>query len=250
MRGHILSYRPSTHTLIFRNGSHIGELRIPLFQSIHLIFQGPKRCIGYYDGSQWRECPTGSPGPQCRECREKDMKKVFTVRDIRGFEELYEKIKDKTYSIYLALYGEQVKVGVTRADRLEERLREQGAMHYVELYRIRGMDRAYEMERFLQQALGLKGAVRNEAKVRGDDRLEKLREAYDRVVALNVRRPLPFVVRRNAFRTFPTAKRAHGIRGKVISFRGNLVFFRNEEGIFYDIMTAHIGEVMEVKRYG
>jgi len=248
LEGQLLAFRPSTHSLVVRTAHQVVELNLPLYKEVRITFHPPKMCIGYYDGNQWQPCPYGREGPQCRDCWNRDMKKVFAVRDIRGFEEFYEKIKDKTYSIYLALYGSDVKVGVTSSARLEERLREQGALHYVEVFRIRGMDRAYEVEEYLMQALGLKGSVSNKAKLNGQDNLERLREAYERVKELGVAPVLPFRVRRNYIRVFPSAKRARAIEGKVLGFRGNLVFFKGEGGIYYDVITYHIGERVKVWR--
>ena len=56
------------------------------------------------------------------------MAKVYTVGDFTGFPEVYEEAKKEEYCLYLAQFGEDItKCGVTRKERFEERMREQGA---------------------------------------------------------------------------------------------------------------------------
>jgi hypothetical protein len=83
-----------------------------------------RRCIGYsIDIGERTPCPDFNvieKGSRCPHCRSQDIYTDF----VQGTGELEI---DAEFSVYLAQCGSQVKVGVTRSDRREQRWIEQGA---------------------------------------------------------------------------------------------------------------------------
>ncbi len=120
-----------------------------------------RRCIGFHsEKGQMTPCPAFNKiesGDQCFNCRKKDIYTHWrTGNGSPGFE--------ADYSVYLAQCGNQVKVGVTRTDRLRNRWLEQGADYAVELFSKLSPEEALEKEKYLSEN-GLKERIRKENKI-------------------------------------------------------------------------------------
>ncbi|MEW5997149.1 MAG: DUF2797 domain-containing protein [Candidatus Micrarchaeota archaeon] len=229
---HIISFFSGiTPTLHFWEG---GELRMEEMSGFwNLSSSGEKACVGYSDMEGRKMCPHGERGTmQCPLCRYKDIAKVHTRLDFTGYEEVAEQFLNRPYSIYLVSFGNLIKCGVTKRERVRERVREQGADYFVELMRLENGKDAYEMESLLQQEYGFRNAIRNEMKLRllGKENREPLERALvllkesvafgefildgARVEKLEYNIPSNFEV-------------ADEIEGKIIGAKGQLLFFEN-----------------------
>ncbi len=135
---------------------------------IKIEFQGVKGCIGYNDGKEQHRCPFDSiEKKQCPYCLSKDISKVYTRMNFEGFEHIKEEMINRPYSIYLAYFGSDVvKCGVCRKERLDIRLKEQGARYFIHLMDFDNSNDAYNMEQMLQINFGFKNAVRNSTKLK------------------------------------------------------------------------------------
>lgn len=89
-----------------------------------------RRCTGYAPSPGERApCPEFkhiSSGSQCAECRGKDIYSNYVRGDTQTD-------LDGDFSVYLAQLGKQVKVGVTRSEKIPKRWIEQGADYGVEI---------------------------------------------------------------------------------------------------------------------
>ncbi|MDY7080864.1 MAG: DUF2797 domain-containing protein, partial [Halobacteria archaeon] len=136
---------------------------LDLSPGTHMNFEltDERRCVGHFSGVSEREpCPTYrriDTGSQCAECRRKDV--------YAGYVEGREGAKvDADFSVYLAQCGTEIKVGVTRTEKVERRWVEQGADYAAEIARGLTSEEALRMEDAVSQR-GIKQRVRKEAKV-------------------------------------------------------------------------------------
>lgn len=229
---HIISFFSGvTPTLHFWEG---GELRTEGMEGFWSISSTrEKACVGYAHMEGRERCPHGERGVmQCGLCRFRDIAKVHTRLDFTGYEEVAEQFLNRPYSIYLASFGDLVKCGVTKRERVPERLREQGADYYVELMRLENAADAYEMEALLQREYGFRNAVRGDMKMRllGKENPEPIRkslEALRESVAFG-----EFVfegakVEKIKYDIPSNFEVAESVEGKVLGAKGQLLFFEN-----------------------
>ena len=229
---HIISFFSGIiPTLHFWEGRELCMEEMSGFWSISS--SGEKACVGYSDMEGRKPCPHGERGvAQCPLCTFKDIAKVHTRLDFTGYEEVAEQFLNRPYSIYLVSFGNLVKCGVTKRERVLERVREQGADYFVELMRLENGADAYEMEALLQQEYGFRNAIRNDTKIKllGKENKEPLQKA----LAL-LRESVAFgefvcdgaKVEKLDYNVPSSFEVADSIEGKIIGAKGQLLFFEN-----------------------
>lgn len=121
-----------------------GFVRRPLHsgEEISFEFTGNRGCIGYVGEDGRYPCPEFNfldSGRQCYACRQRD-KEIEYVEGRSG------KMRTGEHSVYLAVAGGKVKVGVTRTERLERRWIEQGASYATEIEVFENAQEALEKE--------------------------------------------------------------------------------------------------------
>lgn len=194
---------------------------------------GEKACVGYADMGGRRACPHGERGvAQCPLCKFRDIAKVHTRLDFTGYEEVAEQFLNRPYSIYLASFGDVIKCGVTKRERVLERVREQGADYFVELMRLENGKDAYEMEALLQQEYGFRNAVRSDAKLKllGKENKEPLEKALAMLKESVAFGEFVFEgarVERLEYNIPHSFEIANEIEGKITGAKGQLLFFEN-----------------------
>ena len=142
------------------------ETTLPLEGEITMEFDGPKACVGFKSRNNRHKCPYHYEGRiQCPFCGSKDISRIYTRHDFTGYEDLEDEFSKHEFSIYLVSFGEKVKCGLAHSERLNERVKEQGADYYAELMRLKGPE-AYEMERLLQGHFGFSNAVQSRTKLK------------------------------------------------------------------------------------
>ena len=194
---------------------------------------GEKACVGYADMGGRRACPHGERGvAQCPLCKFRDIAKVHTRLDFTGYEEVAEQFLNRPYSIYLASFGDIIKCGVTKRERVLERVREQGADYFVELMRLENGKDAYEMEALLQQEYGFRNAVRSDAKLKllGKENKEPLEKALAMLKESVAFGEFVFEgarVERLEYNIPHSFEIANEIEGKITGAKGQLLFSEN-----------------------
>lgn len=111
-------------------------------EEIGFEFTGNRGCIGYVGEDRRYPCPDFNfldSGRQCYACRKRD-KEIDYVEGRSG------KMRTGKHSVYLAVAGGKVKVGVTRTERLERRWIEQGASYATEIKIFENAEEALEKE--------------------------------------------------------------------------------------------------------
>lgn len=134
-----------------------------------------RRCTGYApEPGERAPCPDFreiSSGSQCPECRGKDIYSGY----VRGDEQTD---LEGDFSVYLAQISGEVKVGVTRSEKIPERWVEQGADYGVEI--LEGLEARVALENESKfSSDGLSERVRKESKIPAAKNPVKLREAMD-----------------------------------------------------------------------
>ncbi|MCK4319216.1 DUF2797 domain-containing protein [Candidatus Micrarchaeota archaeon] len=210
-------------------------------------FSDKKRCTGYKTAEKRHPCFLSSEGiHQCGFCRSRDISKVYTRRDFRGYEEMAEELASTPYSVYLASFGDIVKCGVTQSKRIQKRLREQGADYWTEIMRLEGMDDAYEMESLLQRTFGFRNAVwaKTKLKMLGIDgknniydaiqkvKEEKIFSSYIHSTDIN---KIKYKIPKNPILT-------SAVNGKILDGKASLLFFSNDSETYVVDMKKHYGK--------
>lgn len=254
MLGHLISFRSDTDPkMYFWNKDDIDELEL-LGKDLEMKFSDYILCTGHRNQDTRHKCPHKFKGKkQCGFCRHKDISKIFTRLDFEGYEELQEEYIHQQFSIYLAGFGScLVKCGVTRTERVEARLKEQGADYWAELMRFDNGEDAYATENELQNRFGLKNFIRNDTKLNllGKEKspqvlAEKLeqikasRDFSDRLCNPEVRE-----------NTYPEPEKfelAYAIDGKITGSKGQLLFFEKDSDHFVLPMYKAVGRVFLLK---
>ncbi|MFB6209856.1 MAG: DUF2797 domain-containing protein [Candidatus Nanohaloarchaea archaeon] len=124
-----------------------------------------RRCVGFHsERGEMTPCPEFrkiESGDQCQECRRKDI--YTSWRKGESSPEF-----EASYSVYLALCGSKVKVGVSRSSRLQQRWREQGADFAAEIESGLSGEEALETEKEISSQ-GIKERIRKEHKLKEAD---------------------------------------------------------------------------------
>jgi hypothetical protein len=229
---HVISFFSGiTPTLHFWEGGQLCNEEMRGFWSVSR--SGEKACIGYADMQGRKPCPHGERGMmQCPLCAYKDIAKVHTRLDFTGYEEVAEQFLNRPYSIYLVSFGDLVKCGVTKRERVAERVREQGADYFVEIMRLENGKDTYEMEALLQNEYGFRNAIRNDTKLRllGKENKEPIEKALGLLkesVAFGEFVVEGAKVERLEYNIPSNFEVAEELEGKIIGAKGQLLFFEN-----------------------
>jgi hypothetical protein len=214
-----------------------GKLELTGEQGIS--FSEQLACIGYRAPDGFRACPNSAIHMrQCPTCSALDLARAYTKGDFSGYPALYEEAKKEEYALYLAAFGEKIiKCGVTRKERFEMRMREQGADFGCIVATFTGPDEIYHAEAELQSRFMLSNAVRISQKMRMlDFDRQSARENLASTVEL-VRNSgavpdfAPSILDFSEF--YPRARHAketHAITGEILGAKGEILLFRSGLG--------------------
>lgn len=157
MHNILISYAPLPLPSIKYWGSsqHPICLEFKPSSSISLKFSDKIRCVGWSDEYGEHRCANEAINVRkCPSCKSRDIIKAYASADFAGIEHLKERINNIQTSVYLALFGDIVKCGITATRRIEWRLKEQGADMYAEIMRFPTREEAREMEVLVSSELG------------------------------------------------------------------------------------------------
>jgi hypothetical protein len=225
-------------TMVFRSESG-GVESLVLGGEQDISFSDRLACIGFRTPDGYCSCPNSAIHTrQCPTCSALDISRAYTVGDFSGYPALYEEAKSQEYVLYLAGFGQDiVKCGVTRKERFENRMREQGADFGAIVATYLGPDEVYGAEAMLQSRFNFANSVRLAQKIR---RLE-----FDTGIAReNFKEALGIVSASGIFPSFspktadfsqdyPRVKKpqeTHSILGEILGAKGEILLFKSESG--------------------
>ena len=175
-----------------------------------------RRCTGYAPSPGERaKCPEFrkiQKGSQCPECRGKDIYAGY----VRG----EENDLDGKFSVYMAQIGEEVKVGVTRKEKIPKRWIEQGADYAAEIITEISSNKALEKEDELTNGK-LTQRIRKEKKTIPPQTPDKLKKT------LNKRKLDPEIVDVKSLTIYPEIEgefsRGGLLEGEIQSVKGQII---------------------------
>jgi hypothetical protein len=237
-------------TLFFRDATgEFGTLVLAGVQDLN--FSDKLSCIGYKAPDGYHECCNSAIHTrQCPTCAALDMSRAYTKGDFSGYPQVYEEAKKEEYVLYLAGFGEIiVKCGVTRKERFESRMREQGADFGCVVAQFAGPDKIYAAESLVQSRFLFSNSVRISQKLR---MLE-----FDKVVAReNFSGHVELVKNSGAVPDFTpdirdfsefyprvkNARETHTIIGEVLGAKGEILLFKSGLGRHFAVnMRKKVG---------
>ncbi len=126
-----------------------------------------KTCVGSFEEGYipCSEGTTVSTFNQCRKCASSWIPKLECIFEPSGCENCSSDFCEKEHSVYLAFHGRYPKVGMTRKERLKQRLIEQGADVYAILATVDHRLKAREEEKALSSMLGISQRVGSKKKL-------------------------------------------------------------------------------------
>ncbi len=252
MRPHILSFRPLEMEMETRNGHNIEKTRLE--GSMRLSFSVHRECIGYKSESSWHACPNSAINTkQCPTCSFRDISRIYTIGDFSNYPHMEKELEKEIYAIYLVAFGEDIiKCGITRKERLEERLAEQGADFGCAIFEVQGPEQVYEIEKRLQWNFDFANAVRVKEKIarlsfekeKARENLEKAAEKVcsSRIFYDSAIEPKIFDLSWK-YPSVTGAGESDKIEGQVFGSKGHLVFWRDFGGKeFFTNLKAQEGK--------
>ena len=128
---------------------------------------GRRTCIGTWQAGVYRPCDSEEV-PVCGSCQEFNACAICTGTCLKD-----EKTCLEEHAVYVAMFRPDIfKIGVTKASRLDDRLREQGADVAAVADYVADGELARRRERELQKRYGIKGTVRHSQKMLVDTELD------------------------------------------------------------------------------
>lgn len=242
-------------TLVSRHKGGIEAVELGSKEDI--VFSEQFACIGYRTPETYLPCPNSAlHSRQCPTCAARDVAKVYTVGDFSGFPEVYEEAKKEEYCLYLAQFGEDItKCGVTRKERFEERMKEQGADFGCIIAAFTGPGEVYGAEEAIQSRFSFANAVRLEQKIRrlvfdkGTAR-ESFSSAVDMVGTSGVLPDLtPSIIDFSPhYPRLHSPHRTYSVLGEILGAKGEILLFKSEGGREFCVnMRAQVGSFYERK---
>ncbi|MFH0817379.1 MAG: DUF2797 domain-containing protein [Candidatus Micrarchaeota archaeon] len=160
---HIISfYSHKTPKMVIREENEASELELTGPISFDLSFN--RYCVGYTRFDKRYPCPDEalSDSNQCPHCRRLEISCASCRGDVCLFG--HSECALGGHYIYLASFGELVKAGVTKKERIHERLIEQGADFGGVIAKAKDGFIARSVEALIQHQFGFRNAVRTSEK--------------------------------------------------------------------------------------
>ncbi|MFH0836434.1 MAG: DUF2797 domain-containing protein [Candidatus Micrarchaeota archaeon] len=203
---------------------------VPLAKNacIALGFSGEKYCIGC--GKEIIR------GRQCSDCEQKDEWNACLKCD--GSVCLAGEAQRKTclegeYSVYLTAFGEFVKAGISRTDRLQKRWFEQGADYAVEIARGLNGRTSRQAEALLHDA-GLLGWLSNKDKIKllaaekNSAALENKIGGVKKIISQTDAKVIDGEITSFDYEILGDAAETKDLNGKIKGWKGGLLFLEND----------------------
>jgi len=222
---------------------------LPLFGQSFDFYLGEKFCIGYFKNGTRYPCPKNAKirkGKQCDYCKSLDtsLPCARCTGEKCLLKERREICKNERFAIYLATFGDVLKVGISHEKRLKQRLVEQGCDFAAKIASVVDGMLARRIEQTIRKELGIVDRVKAHEKI---EKIELATTSVEEAIKLIsssfsklkrseigeklVEKPVIFDMRNyyNLIRAKPVFLELEPgikLRGRVASVKGNLIVLK------------------------
>jgi len=165
---HVISskWRDFEHELKVYDGSSIEVVDT---DEIDFDVSQEKICVGSFEGgyTACSEQRNVDKFRQCSECAPEEIPRLECIFEPQDCEKCEGGFCEETHVVYLAFHGTSPKIGITRKERLRERLIEQGADAYALLLTLDDRKKAREEEKRLSEKLDISQRISSKKKLKG-----------------------------------------------------------------------------------
>jgi hypothetical protein len=213
---------------------------LPLSDNLSLGI-GRRTCIGKWQAGVYHPCDSVEV-PVCGSCQEFNACAICAGMCLKD-----EKTCLEEHAVYLAMFRPDIfKIGVAKASRLNDRLREQGADVAAVTDYVSDGELARRRERELQKRYGIKGTVRHSQKMHVDTELDWA--AWDAMKAkMDIRDEIKLRYFDLPLRMRPLQVK-NMLLGRFIGVKGRLVVFEKDATLYgFDLNHILGAEVFPIR---
>jgi len=223
------------------------EILLPVLNHGINFKLGEKYCVGYFKNGSLRPCPRRAKierGSQCELCKKLD-EYLPCVKCDGSYCLLPSRravCKEEVYHVYLATFGNILKVGISRDKRLKQRLVEQGCDFGAKIATIKDGRIARRVEQKIRGILDIKDRVRGAEKTANflsspETGMKLIRDAVAKLKTTVISKylvPPQFYDLRSYYNIvdvkpkFVELSPGARVRGCVVSAKGNLLVVKSE----------------------
>ncbi|MEM4367158.1 MAG: DUF2797 domain-containing protein [Candidatus Anstonellales archaeon] len=254
MQNLLISYIPCRTPTLRYWGDSQSPLSIELKPRsfISIKFYDSVHCVGWNDEHGEHRCPNSAVNTkQCPTCRSRDILRAYASADFAGLEHLKERINNVPTSLYLALFGDVVKCGITATSRVEARLAEQGADMYAELMRFPTREEARRMELLISSEFGITERVMLNEKIECISLSADETKLRDAIAQIREREPfssfvMPSVsIKRIDYNLPEKASLSWKPSGEVLGAKGVFLFIKKDGENYFVPMHSFKGHLFD-----
>lgn len=248
------NYEPE---LVIKNGNE--NIVIPLIYNSLSFSIGDRYCIGYTKNNMHFDCPKNNRVEnsfQCEICKKLDDTLPCTscVGICRNFGKRQE-CMEKEFGIYIALFGNLLKVGISQELRIKHRLIEQGADFGAIIAKVKDGKLARVYEQKIKNYLNIEDRVSGYKKflksyVNPTSSIKSIVEAINKIkdsqsIRINLENLTIYDLRKyynldaieNIKPEFIKIQKGEKIEGIVLAVKGNIIFIKRDSK--YICFNAH-----------
>ena len=242
---HVIKFSPTKRKLVVRQlPNKLPEINLDGFINFKVL--PGKFCIGYWKNQSYFKCfKKIQKGFQCESCFKKETNNFCAM--CNGTKCFLRKPICGQHYVYLASFGNILKVGVTSVNRFPERVIEQGADFAARIVLVENGLIARKIERMISINYNIKDKISaiTKQKVLLNKNAREIGKEFLKTVYWQIIDKLPAKIKLDLeiedlsiYYKEPQKAKAISIednmelQGKIIGQKGNYIFIKNHQGIF------------------
>lgn len=225
---------------------------------IDVVVKPNKYCIGTYDGTSFKICLRKiDKYNQCYSCFKQSPKNLCAK--CNGEKCLLDQKICPSHKIYLASFGNEIKIGVTSSKRFPLRVIEQGADFASAIAETEDGLTARKIEKAIKEKFGIKDKITTYQKYEliNNDKAKELGKElikttyYNIIDQINAENKLDLDIIDLSYNYMEVKNSIYllveentRIYGKIIGNKGHLIFIKNKEGLYTFNASSLISRIL------